>query len=91
MESSPALDDEDSMELMSAGTNDAVEEDEADEDDGEECQPFIDDLQPENVHMLRGSELVLTAKFSGNPLPKVDWYHGGDLLLPGDCNTVLVC
>ncbi len=38
--------------------------------------PLIVDLQPDNVHVLRGQKFVLKAKFAGEPTPDVRWMQG---------------
>jgi len=38
--------------------------------------PLIEDLQPDNLHILRGTTAQLKAKFAGEPRPNVVWTHG---------------
>lgn len=45
--------------------------------------PLIEDLQPENVSLVRGSEFQLIAKFWGQPVPQVKWYKGTEPLTQG--------
>lgn len=42
--------------------------------------PLIEDLQPENVSVVCGSEFQLIAKFWGQPVPQVKWYKGSEPL-----------
>lgn len=42
--------------------------------------PLIEDLQPENVSLVCGSQFQLIAKFWGQPVPQVKWYRGNELL-----------
>ena len=54
--------------------------------------PFIEDLQPENIHICCGSEILLVARFSGHPLPQTKWLKGTELLGQGtiDVNNFLL-
>ena len=36
--------------------------------------PLIEDLSPDNIHVLRGKKFQLKAKFQGEPPPNVTWY-----------------
>ena len=35
--------------------------------------PFIEDLSPENVQVLRGTTFQLRGKFAGEPRPHIQW------------------
>ena len=35
--------------------------------------PFIEDLSPENVHVLQGTSFQLRGKFAGEPRPHIQW------------------
>ena len=51
--------------------------------------PFIEDLQPENVCILRGRGFTLTGKFVGWPMPEVTWQRGRRVLKSG--RTTFLC
>ena len=42
--------------------------------------PFIEDLGPENIHVLRGKKFQLRAKFAGEPPPTIKWHKDKDIL-----------
>lgn len=46
--------------------------------------PLIEDLQPENINVLRGSEFRLMAKFCGHPTPRDKWCKGSEVLILGE-------
>ena len=46
--------------------------------------PFIEDLSPDNIHVLRGKNFSLKAKFVGEPTPNVRWYRQKEELESGE-------
>jgi len=81
IESSDALDiDED---LNDPDFEDDVKSDLRAANSVDNTPPFIEDLLPENVHILRGVTFQLVAQFIGNPLPVVTWFHDNDPLVEG--------
>ena len=49
--------------------------------------PFIEDLSPDNIHILRGNRFQLCVKFLGDPAPTVQWFRQKDLLTPGKAQS----
>ena len=48
--------------------------------------PFIEDLEPENISVLRGDKFKLKAKFLGSEPLTIEWIRGkSDLLVTGAC------
>ncbi len=45
--------------------------------------PFIKDLAPDNIHVLRGKNFQLKAEFAGEPAPTVRWFRQKHELKPG--------
>lgn len=45
--------------------------------------PFIEDLQPDNLHILAGMEIELVAQYVGTPILYAKWLKGGDQLIQG--------
>ena len=45
--------------------------------------PFIEDLSPENVQVLRGTPFQLCGKFAGEPRPHIQWLKGKKELTAG--------
>jgi hypothetical protein len=45
--------------------------------------PFISDVVPDNVHILRGTTLHLKAIFTAQPLPVATWFKDNVALVPG--------
>ena len=45
--------------------------------------PFIEDLSPDNIHVLRGNNFSLKAKFVGEPTPNVRWFRQKQELTSG--------
>ena len=46
--------------------------------------PFIEDLSPDNIHVLKGKNFSLKAKFVGEPTPNVRWYRQKEELESGE-------
>ena len=43
---------------------------------GGEEPPFIEDLSPENIHVIQGGSFQLCSEFIGSPQPTVQWHRG---------------
>ena len=52
--------------------------------------PFIEDLSPDNVQIVRGMDFQLKAKFVGEPTPTIKWFHDKTQLAQGTdlCNQI---
>jgi len=46
--------------------------------------PFIEDLQPETISVIRGKTVELVATFVGHPLPEAGWFKGNKQLLASE-------
>ena len=52
--------------------------------------PLIEDLSPDNIHILRGKKFTLKAQFVGEPVPNVRWYRQKEELKSGQLGVIYI-